>query len=176
MKSWNHSDGELCFGGGWFIVTATLTTGQVSNHYKAEHWELFAVPEVDLPPEYDGHTPQDAAERLRAAAGAAPQEPAAGDRGELIAEAGKHSKGEPQHCDCGRPGCAGQAYCTWCGNEWPCLSRRLADALAAQPQVDEAKLAEIAARVDGHEWSRLGGSRGEQVSAIVADVLRGGGR
>ncbi|GAA1323238.1 hypothetical protein ACFSWE_15635 [Leucobacter albus] len=72
VKSWKHSDGELCFGGGWFIVTATLPAGQVSNHYKAEHWGLFAVPEVDLPPEYDGHTPQIAAERLRAAAGAAP--------------------------------------------------------------------------------------------------------
>ena len=71
VKSWRHSDGEECFGGGRFIVTATLPSGQVSNHYKAEHWELFKVPEVDLPPEYDGHTPQVAAERLRAAQGAA---------------------------------------------------------------------------------------------------------
>lgn len=67
VKSWRHSDGELCFGGGWFIVTAELPSGQVSNHYAAEHWELFTVPEVELPPEYDGHTPQDAADRLRAA-------------------------------------------------------------------------------------------------------------
>ncbi len=78
VKSWRHSDGEACFGGGWFIVTATLPSGQVSNHYKAEHWGLFKVPEVDLPPEYDGHTPHDAAMRLRveaehAAQGAAPQ-------------------------------------------------------------------------------------------------------
>ena len=74
VKSWRHSDGEECFGGGRFIVTATLPSGQVSNHYKAKHWELFKVPEVDLPPEYDGHTPQVAAERLRAAQGAASQE------------------------------------------------------------------------------------------------------
>lgn len=67
VKSWKHSDGEPCFGGGWFVVVATLPTGQVSNHYAAEHWHLFDVPEVDLPPEYDGHTPADAAERLRAA-------------------------------------------------------------------------------------------------------------
>lgn len=67
VKSWHHSDGEPCFGGGWFIVTATLPTGQVSNHYRAEFWDLFAVPGVDLPPEYDGHTPQVAADRLRAA-------------------------------------------------------------------------------------------------------------
>ncbi|WP_066586272.1 WDGH domain-containing protein [Cellulomonas timonensis] len=65
VKSWRHSDGEPCFGGGWFIVTATLPTGQVSNHYKAESWDLFSVPEVELPPEYDGHTPADASDRLR---------------------------------------------------------------------------------------------------------------
>lgn len=65
VKSWKHSDGELCFGGGWFIVTATLPAGQVSNHYKAEHWGLFKVPEVELPPAYDGHTPKAAADRLR---------------------------------------------------------------------------------------------------------------
>lgn len=64
VKSWRHSDGELCFGGGWFIVTATLPTGLVSNHYKAEHWDLFRVPEA-TPPAYDGHTPAIAAERMR---------------------------------------------------------------------------------------------------------------
>lgn len=65
VKSWRHSDGELCFGGGYFIVSAQLPTGQVSNHYKAQYWELFSVPEVELPPAYDGHTPADAAQRLR---------------------------------------------------------------------------------------------------------------
>jgi hypothetical protein len=68
VRSWRHSDGELCFGGGWFIVSADLPTGQVSNHYMAACWDLFSeIPEVDLPPEYDGHTPSDVAERLRAA-------------------------------------------------------------------------------------------------------------
>ena len=66
VKSRKHSDGEACFGGGWFIVTATLPTGQVSNHYSDEHWGLFNIPEVDLPPEWDGHAPSDAAKRLRA--------------------------------------------------------------------------------------------------------------
>ena len=64
-KSWRHHDGELCFGGGWFIVTADLPQGQVSNHYPAHDWPLFIVPEVDRSPEWDGHTPQDAAERIR---------------------------------------------------------------------------------------------------------------
>lgn len=75
VKSWKHSDGEPCFGGGWFIVTATLPSGQVSNHYRAEHWDLFKVPEVELPPEYDGHTPQDAAARLAAALAVSPAPP-----------------------------------------------------------------------------------------------------
>jgi len=65
VKSWVHSDGGPCFGGGWFIVVATLPTGQVSNHYEAEHWDLFHVSEA-VPPMYDGHTPQIAAERLTA--------------------------------------------------------------------------------------------------------------
>ena len=34
-KSWKHSDGKDCFGGGWFIVVAELPTGQASNHYEA---------------------------------------------------------------------------------------------------------------------------------------------
>lgn len=71
VKSWRHSDGEECFGGGWFIVTAELPTGQVSNHYEAQHWGLFHCPEVEVAPAWDGHTPQQAAERLRATLDAA---------------------------------------------------------------------------------------------------------
>lgn len=63
-KSWMHSDGELCFGGGWFIVMAELPTGQISNHYKADHWELFNIPEKIKANDYDGHTPAVAANRL----------------------------------------------------------------------------------------------------------------
>lgn len=63
-KSYKHHDGELCFGGGWFIVVATLPTGQISNHYKNEDWDLFKIPERELADEWDGHTPQDVLERL----------------------------------------------------------------------------------------------------------------
>lgn len=66
VKSLRHSDGELCFGGGWFIVSAELPgVGQITNHYKTEHWNLFDIPEVQTPPEYDGHSPADVADRLR---------------------------------------------------------------------------------------------------------------
>lgn len=64
-KSYRHHDGELCFGGGWFIVMAHLPTGQISNHYEEKDWDLFKIPEQSIADSYDGHTPQDAAERLR---------------------------------------------------------------------------------------------------------------
>lgn len=65
-KSWKHHDGELCFGGGWFIVVAVLPTGQISNHYKAEDWDLFKIPETECAKyPFDGHTGQDVIERLK---------------------------------------------------------------------------------------------------------------
>ena len=65
-KSWKHYDGELCFGGGWFIVSAKLPTGLISNHYEAKYWDLFKIPEVEKALfEFDGHTGQDVLERLK---------------------------------------------------------------------------------------------------------------
>lgn len=66
-KSWKHSDGEDCFGGGWFIVTGYLSydkTNQVSNHYEAEDWNLFKVEQRELADEWDGHTSGDVVKRL----------------------------------------------------------------------------------------------------------------
>lgn len=64
-KSWRHNDGELCFGGGWFIVVAVLPSGQISNHYKAEDWDLFKIPEVEKAKyPFDGHTGSDVINRL----------------------------------------------------------------------------------------------------------------
>lgn len=64
-KSWKHHDGELCFGGGWFVVVAVLPTGQITNHYPAKDWDNFRIPEVERAThEYDGHTPHDALMRL----------------------------------------------------------------------------------------------------------------
>ena len=64
VKSKKHSDGELCFGGGWFIVVTTLPTGQISNHYDLKDWHLFKCSEVELAPKYDGHTSEDVLKRL----------------------------------------------------------------------------------------------------------------
>lgn len=65
-KSKKHSDGELCFGGGWFVVVAQLPTGQITNHYELKDWDLFQIPERDKAARWDGHTAQDVAKRLRA--------------------------------------------------------------------------------------------------------------
>jgi len=67
-KSWRHHDGEPCFGGGWFIVVAMLPSGQITNHYKADDWVLFQIPEHDKALfGYDGHNGADTILRLRAA-------------------------------------------------------------------------------------------------------------
>lgn len=63
VKSWKHDDGTMFEGS--FIVTATLPTGQVSNHYRADLWDMFDVPEVAFAPPWDGHDPEMAAQRLR---------------------------------------------------------------------------------------------------------------
>ena len=64
-KSKRHFDGELCFGGGWFIVMAELPSGWISNHYELKDWDLFKIPERDHAAQWDGHTPKDVANRLR---------------------------------------------------------------------------------------------------------------
>lgn len=63
-KSYKHSDGELCFGGGWFIVVMETPVGQITNHYENKYFDIFCCPCLDVAPVWDGHTPQEAAERL----------------------------------------------------------------------------------------------------------------
>jgi hypothetical protein len=63
-KSMYHHDGTRCFDGDWFIVVAQLPTGQISNHYRADQWGLFQIPARLLAAKWDGHTPEQAVERL----------------------------------------------------------------------------------------------------------------
>jgi hypothetical protein len=66
QKSYRHHDGELCFGGGWFVVLAVLPTGQITNHYPESDWPLFQVRTVDkIEYEYDGHTAKDVLMRIK---------------------------------------------------------------------------------------------------------------
>lgn len=65
-RSRRHSDGEEPFGGGWFIVVAQLSTGQISYHYPLKDWDLFRIVERERPADFDGHTAAEAADRLEA--------------------------------------------------------------------------------------------------------------
>lgn len=65
-KSRKHHDGEYPFGkDNWFIVCAKLPSGQISNHYPMEDWDLFKIPETEKALfEFDGHTTEDVINRL----------------------------------------------------------------------------------------------------------------
>ena len=65
-KSRKHHNGEYPFGNdNWFIVCAKLPTGQISNHYTMDNWDLFKIPETEKSLyEFDGHTTHDVIDRL----------------------------------------------------------------------------------------------------------------
>lgn len=65
-KSLRHADGELCFGGGWFVVVAELPTGQITNHYPLKDWDNFRIPEKEKANVWDGHDPQEGLKRILA--------------------------------------------------------------------------------------------------------------
>lgn len=58
-KSRKHSDGEVPFGGGWFIVGISTPSGQYTYHYEDKDWDIFHCREVETAPEWDGHTDKD---------------------------------------------------------------------------------------------------------------------
>ena len=62
-KSWKHEDGELCFGGGWFIVGIDTPAGQYTYHYEAKDWDRFDCEALETGKHWDGHTDADV-ERL----------------------------------------------------------------------------------------------------------------
>lgn len=63
MKSKLHYDGTMF--DDYFIVMAVIPKiGQISYHYKLEHWDKFKVPEIEKTPEWDGHNSNDVIERL----------------------------------------------------------------------------------------------------------------
>lgn len=62
-KSRKHHDGKYPFGGGWFIVGINTPDGQYTYHYEEKYWNMFLCKEVEVAPEWDGHTDKDV-ERL----------------------------------------------------------------------------------------------------------------
>ena len=62
-KSKLHADGTMYEG--MFIVGIETPDGQATYHYDVEpYWNLFRCKEVDRAPEWDGHTPDQAIERI----------------------------------------------------------------------------------------------------------------
>jgi hypothetical protein len=46
IKPLKHYDGELCLEVDGLLLFAVLPTGQITNHYKLEDWDLFKTPEL----------------------------------------------------------------------------------------------------------------------------------
>ena len=58
-KSLRHEDGELCFGGGWFIVGIDTPEGSYTYHYEDNFYSLFDCEELERAKHWDGHTEKD---------------------------------------------------------------------------------------------------------------------
>ena len=58
-KSLRHEDGELCFGGGWFIVGIDTPEGSYTYHYEDKYFDLFDCVELERGKHWDGHTEKD---------------------------------------------------------------------------------------------------------------------
>lgn len=58
-KSFRHEDGELCFGGGWFIVGIDTPEGRYTYHYENKDFDKFDCVELPRGKHWDGHTEED---------------------------------------------------------------------------------------------------------------------
>lgn len=58
-KSLRHEDGDLCFGGGWFIVGIDTPEGSYTYHYESNFYSLFECEELECGKHWDGHTEKD---------------------------------------------------------------------------------------------------------------------
>lgn len=65
-KAWKsklHDTGDMFEG--MFIVGIETPQGQATYHYDIDpYWDMFKVKELERAPKWDGHTPQDAIERI----------------------------------------------------------------------------------------------------------------
>ena len=66
-RSKKHSDGELAFGGTWFVLgIGTEKSQQITYHLPIERWgETDFAETLETAPEWDGHTSDDVVERLK---------------------------------------------------------------------------------------------------------------
>ena len=70
IEAWRtkyHSDGELAFGGNWFVLGIGKNKGeQITYHLPIEKWDDCDFAEtLEKAPEFDGHTSDDVLDRLK---------------------------------------------------------------------------------------------------------------
>lgn len=63
-KSMNHHDPNFPMFDGMFIVGIDCPDGQATYHYDLPDWDNFQCQELERAREYDGHTPDEAIERI----------------------------------------------------------------------------------------------------------------
>lgn len=66
-RSKKHSDGELAFGGTWFVLGIGKENGkQMTYHLPIDRWdECDFAKTLEQAPEFDGHTSDDVLKRLK---------------------------------------------------------------------------------------------------------------
>lgn len=65
-KSKQHDDPNSPMYSGMFICGIETPSGQATYHYDIDpYWDIFNVKELERAPKYDGHTPEDAINRIR---------------------------------------------------------------------------------------------------------------
>lgn len=62
-SKFHHPSSDKMFDG-MFIVGVITPDGMATYHYDLPYWDLFKVPELPHSPEYDGHTPDEAINRI----------------------------------------------------------------------------------------------------------------
>ena len=111
-KSQKHHDGTMFRG--MFIVGIETPEGQATYHYDIDpYWEIFKVKGLECAPEWDGHTPAQAIERIARLHSVAIERDAAIRRAEEIAEKAAATLGAPNNGFCTHyPGYI-------CDRDWP---------------------------------------------------------
>ena len=150
-KSLKHSDGSMY--DGMFIVGIETPGGQATYHYDVDpYWSIFDCEELDAAPEWDGHTPERAIERIAALADLIEVPPERTCRAELLrfprkttirslrawsARRAVKRRYREVAADDGEPDyellpyCAGSAHAWKERSKWPSMRRRAARAGAS---------------------------------------------
>lgn len=118
-KAWKsklHDTGDMYEG--MFIVGIETPKGQATYHYDLEpYWDIFKVKELDKAPKWDGHTPEEAIERIATLSTADVVEVKHGEwleiDDEILIQNVKHLK--CSECGVWRFGSQKSSYCSRCG-------------------------------------------------------------